>query len=98
MTRLDVLVESVQQFRDKHIPDQSVTAAAAKLAHEAAELAQKPGDLVEGADVLITLIGWCETNDLLFSELVEIAIHKMAINAVRKWTINADGTAQHVDV
>jgi NTP pyrophosphatase (non-canonical NTP hydrolase) len=97
-TRLDVLTESIQLFRDMHVPDQGLEAAATKVAHEAGELAQAWNDHTEAADVLITLIGWCEAGSLGFDQLVEAAIRKMVVNHSRKWKVMPDGTAQHVGV
>lgn len=97
MTRLDVLVEMVQQFRDQHFPEQAAKSAAAKVVNEALELENNPGDRVEAADVLITLISWCEASGIVFNdELIEVAIAKMVVNRARKWQIQPDGTAQHV--
>ena len=94
---LDEVRWLVNNFRRLVIPNQTTQAAALKVQQEAKELADSPDDIVEAADVLITLLGWCAARDLPIEMVIDAAEAKMRTNLDRKWNINADGTAQHAE-
>lgn len=70
-------------------------AQARKCAKEAAEFAAQPS-VAEAADVLITVIGWCELERVGISVLLDAATRKMTTNLARTWEQQPDGTWQHV--
>ena len=102
---LDHLQHRVSLFRDNHFPDQSPLSAARKIRDESEELVREEellangngeGSDFEAADVLITLLGWCEATGTAVVDVVLDAHLKMDVNDKRKWQLNADGTASHV--
>jgi hypothetical protein len=75
---------------------QSPQAAAVKVLDEATELAAQPS-VIEAADVLITLLGFCYRSGITANDLIMSASIKMDQNEVRRWALKADGTWQHVE-
>lgn len=65
-----------------------------KVKREAIEFAEE-GTLEELADVFITVIGAAAVKGWSMDELAVAVDSKMAINEVRKWTQQSDGTYQH---
>lgn len=102
---LDHLQFRVSSFRDNNFPKQTPLSAARKIRDESEELVRQEellansvgeGSDYEAADVLITLLGWCEAVGVKIVDVVLDAHLKMDVNEARKWTVNPDGTAQHV--
>ena len=85
----------VAVFRERYEGEHG--AFALKMAEEASELANDPDDLEEAADVLITMLGWLDAKGLTWSDLLSMAMIKMAINEERVWERREDGTWQHVE-
>ena len=96
MSAIEWLAHEHGVFMREVFPGQSVEACAIKCATEAAELAENPHDLVEAADVLITLLSWCEASGNPVANLINAARRKVEINKARTWVEQADGTFQHV--
>ena len=89
------LAADVDHFTRNMVP-QDRDAPARKCATEAAEFAADPS-LDEAADVLITVIGWCQLADISMEMLIDAATIKMTTNLARTWQQQPDGTWQHVD-
>lgn len=76
-------------------PDVRITAAV-KLLDEAAELAARPDDVEEAADVAICLIGHCLRQGWTARDLAAAIEAKTAKNRTRTWAMGPNGAWQHV--
>jgi len=88
-------VDRVVKWRREALPAQDCLGAEHKLEDEMCEFMEYPC-AEELADVLVCLINYA---DLRFGldDFLEVANEKMGVNERRKWNMNQDGSAQHVD-
>lgn len=86
--------EYIVEWCDEVYPERTVEQMTSKLLEEFKELAERPLDAWEFADVFIILL---DLADELGFDLAKLAYHKMAINRRRSWKIDHTGVLQHVE-
>lgn len=93
MDLYEVLAE-VRAWQRVQFPESTPESSTAHLVREARELAERPHEPSEYADVLMLL--WCAA-DLAGIDLAEATAQKLQVNRARRWgEVNADGFREHV--
>lgn len=89
---LSVLMNLVNEFANYAFPDRTQQSVFIKLFSEIGELAEKPGDALEYADVFILLLDLAHCNGV---DLASAIRTKVAVLLDRQWEKNALGVYHH---
>lgn len=96
-TSLASLQSEVVKWANQTFPGQTRESVTKHLVKEAKELASKPWDISEMADVLILLVRAANLNQISADSLLSATFNKHEINKLRKWgPPNADGVQEHL--
>lgn len=87
------ITAQIKQWCDEVYPTRTRDQMIAKLQEEFQELAERPLDAWEMADIMIILLDLC---DHLGFDIAKIIAHKMDINRQRTWQITEQGILKHV--
>jgi predicted house-cleaning noncanonical NTP pyrophosphatase (MazG superfamily) len=87
------ITAQIKQWCDEVYPTRTRDHMLAKLQEEFKELAERPLDAWEMADVMIIMLDLC---DHLGFDIAKIVHHKMDINRKRSWNITKEGILKHV--
>lgn len=88
----DITAE-IRAWCDQVYPDRTRDQMISKIMEEFQELAEKPLDAWEMADILIIMLDLCHH---LGFDIAKIVHHKMDINRKRQWQVNEQGILKHV--
>lgn len=83
----------IKHWCDEVYPTRTRDHMIAKLKEEFQELADRPLDAWEMADIVIIMLDLC---DHLGFDIAKIVHHKMDINRKRTWNITDEGILKHV--
>ena len=87
------ITAQINKWCDEVYPTRTRDQMIEKLKEEFAELAERPLDAWEMADIMIILLDLC---DHLGFDIAKVIHHKMDINAKRSWQITEQGILKHV--
>ena len=90
------LYNSMGKFSMEKFPDASPIEHLLKVKNEADEAINCPHDIVEYADILLSLFGAAYKAGFSYEELMKASKKKLEICKERKWRKLEDGTYQHI--
>jgi hypothetical protein len=94
--QLERLQEDVAEFWSKILGKKGTPKyCIAKLLEEVRELEKSPKSLEEGADCLLVLLFWLESNRFSLDDLIQEALRKHQENKERQWQVKENGILQH---